>query len=124
MDIGSLAGQYSSMIDQASGAKLSSQFKNADYKNATEEELLDACKSFESYFVEKMYKEMMESVKAINKDDEKSTYISSINDYYQDELARQYAEKLTDQGGIGLAEQLFEQMKRNYAIAPEENKEE
>ena len=47
-------------------------------------------------------------------DDEES---NQYMDYFGDMQIEEYAKKAADQGdGIGLAKQLFEQMKRNYGL--------
>ncbi len=83
-------------------------------KNATEEQLLSACKEFEAYFIEQIYKGME---KTIMKAEDESDSTSQYMDYFGDMQIQAYAKKATDRGeGIGLASQLFEQMKRNYGL--------
>ena len=85
--------------------------------SADDEKLLDACKQFESYFVEQMYKEMMATVP----EDPLDTGTNSmLVDYYKDNLVKEYASQTTDQGSLGLAQMLYEQMKRNIGQTPEE----
>ena len=79
---------------------------------STEEELKGAIKDFESYFVEQMLKEVKESLKS---DDEDST-MSQYQDYFMDTAIEQMADKLVDECGETLTQQLYEQMKRNYNI--------
>lgn len=82
-----------------------------DYKKATDEELMSACKEFESYFLEQVFKGMQ---KMVPKSEESSSYISTMKEYYQDELIKKYAADATSQGeGLGIAQMLYEQMKRN-----------
>lgn len=85
--------------------------KNKDYSNATSEELMDACKEFETYFVEQMYKSME---KMVPKNEEESS--SEYLDTFKDKLTQEYAKSTSDGDGIGIAQMLFEQMKRNYNI--------
>lgn len=85
-----------------------------DYTKATEAELMDACKEFEAYFVEQMFKSLQKMVP-------ESEYTSSSNktmtEYYMDKLSGEYADMSTAQGdGLGIAQMLFEQMKRNYEL--------
>lgn len=85
--------------------------------SADDEKLLDACKQFESYFVEQMYKQMMATVP----EDPLDTGTNSmLVDYYKDNLVKEYASKTTEQEGLGLANMLYEQMKRNIGQTPEE----
>lgn len=82
-----------------------------DYKNATDEELMSACKEFESYFLEQVFKGMQ---KMVPKSETESSYTSTIKEYYQDELIKNYAADAANQGeGLGIAQMLYEQMKRN-----------
>jgi flagellar protein FlgJ len=45
----------------------------------------------------------------IDRAEEKSDY----EEYFGDMMVQEYAEKVEDQGGLGLAQQLYESMKRN-----------
>ena len=57
-----LYSQYSDMYtsssaqSSASADKLKETLANTDYSASTEDELMDACKEFESYFVEQVFK--------------------------------------------------------------------
>ncbi len=84
-------------------------------EQATEAELMEACKEFEAYFIEQMYKGMEKTIMKAE-DDENST-ASQYLDYFQDMQTEEYAKATAEQGnGIGLAQQLYEQMKRNYGL--------
>lgn len=37
-------------------------------------------------------------------------------DYYKDKMIQGMAEQTTEQSGLGLAQMLYEQMKRNYGL--------
>ena len=98
-----------------SANKLQNTLSNADYSQASEEELYDVCKQFESYFVEPVIKQME---KMIPESDEDST-ASKYMDYFGDTLYQELAEDVTESNngeGIGIAKTLYEQMKRNYGI--------
>ena len=88
---------------------------NSDLDTATEDELMEACKSFEAYFIEQVYKSMQSTIPT-NEDDSTSASATQLTDYYKDQLTQQYAEATSEQGTLGLAEQLYEQMKRNYNL--------
>ena len=62
----------------------------------TEEELTDAVKSFESYFVEQMLKEMKKSVDAINGDKDKDPFVSSTVDYFMDSTIQTLAAQMVE----------------------------
>lgn len=109
MDISNLYNNYNT---STSGSALESQLKT-DYTSATDTELMDACKEFEAYFLEQMFKEMM---KTIPESEESSGYGSSMLDYYKDEMIQQVSADATNQNSLGLAQTLYEQMKRNYEL--------
>ena len=81
--------------------------------SATAEELMDACKQFESYFLEQMFKQMWATVP---ESELSSGSSNALVDYYKDEMTRTLAEQSTEQNSLGLAQMLYEQMKRNYDL--------
>lgn len=84
-------------------------------EQTTEEELMSACKEFEAYFIEQIYKGMEKTI--MKADDEESDSTSQYTEYFGDMQIQAYAKAATEQGqGIGLANQLFQQMKRNYGL--------
>ena len=94
-------------------SKLQDKLNSSDYSKATDDELMDACKQFESYFLEQMFKEMM---KTIPESEDTSSSNSQLMDYYKDEMVQQIASDSTEQNSLGLAQMLYEQMKRNYNL--------
>ena len=114
MDIGYISGLYADIYsaNNQSTAKLENQL-NSDMKSATEDELMDACKQFEAYFLEQMFKSMMDTVP---KNEEMSGSGSALMDYYTDEMVQQLASDSTEQNSLGLAQMLYEQMKRNHNL--------
>ncbi len=120
MDIGNLwnTGSIGGMADMAAtaaksttAAKLEEQLKTG-YGNASDEELMDACKQFEAYFLEQMFKAMQKTVP--NYSSEGMTGASSnMMDYYKEQMIQQVAADATEQSSLGLAQMLYEQMKRN-----------
>ena len=74
-----------------------------------DEELMDGCKAFETYFVEQVIKEMRQTIPG----DEEG---SNKHSYFKDLLYREYATAITNQGELGLSKQLYDSMKRNYSI--------
>lgn len=102
----SLLGAAASVYNNSDTTnKLDSKLKS-DLENATDEELMDACKSFESYFVEQLFKEMR---KTVPQTEEENEYMS----YFGDMLYEKYAENVTEKGDLGIAQMLYESMKRN-----------
>lgn len=119
MDISGLGSIYTDMLTQqassesSTSSKLSSSLKATDYSDATDEELMDACKEFEAYFLEQVFKEMQNTVMSSEED---SSSNSQLVDYFKDQTVQQLASDSTDQNSLGLAQMLYEQMKRNYDI--------
>ncbi len=114
MDISSLNTDYQSYLSNSSSttAKMD-QIKNTDYKNATDEELMDACKQFEEYFVEMALKEVFKTVDLFGMGESTSNAMSTSKDFMKDSIVQKFAEKITEESGLGLAQQLYESMKRN-----------
>ena len=111
-DVTSMYGDvYASAANQAAN-KLKDRLGNIDA--TTEDELLSACQQFEAYFIEQIYKGMM---KTVPQSESTSNYTSMVTDFYKDQMMQSMAEQTTKQnGGVGLAQMLYEQMKRNYGI--------
>lgn len=107
--IGEYYSQYSKT--DSTSEKLSGALSSTDYSKATDEELMSVCKQFESYFVEQVIKSME---KMIPKDEDSET--SKYLDYFGDIFTQELASTVTEQSDLGLAQMLYEQMKRNYSI--------
>ena len=98
---------YSSYISQANLSSTVSHISNANKKNATDDEMMAACKEFEQYMVEQVYKHMEKTV--MKAEDEQNEY----EEYFDDFRIQAYAKMVSDQGNLKLADQLYEAMKRN-----------
>ena len=115
VDMSDITSMYSDMYASAANQtadKLKNQL-GKDYSKASDEELMDACKQFEAYFVEQLYKGMM---KTVPQNEDASNYTSMMTDFYRDQMIQTMAEQTTNQTSLGLAQMLYEQMKRNYGI--------
>lgn len=98
---------YQTQAANTSASALSDTLNNVG-SQSTDEELMDACKEFEAYFLEQIYKGMEKTI--MKSDEEENDYVSAFSDM----RIQEYAKLATNQGdGIGLAKQLFEAMKRN-----------
>lgn len=116
IDMSDITSMYSDVYASAANKtanQLKNQLEGTDFSKATDAELLAACKQFEAYFVEQMYKGMM---KTIPQSDNTSNYTATMMDYYKDRMAQGVAEMTTEQTSLGLAQMLYEQMKRNYGM--------
>ena len=114
MDISNISNMYSDVLsaNNQSTTKMENKL-NTDLTQATDDELMDACKQFEAYFVEQMFKSMM---KTVPKNEEMSASTTTLTDFYKDEMLRELAADSTETNSLGLAQTLYEQMKRNYEL--------
>lgn len=123
MEISGMSNLYTDYLNNQvkdSSASVSNKLNNTDLSNASDEELMDACKSFESYFLEQIFDRMLESTKLFS-DEEESSYATKMVDYFKDTAIQELTSQATSQNGLGIAQTLFEQMKRQYsAVKPED----
>ena len=116
MDMGNISNMtdYSASLASAQNAqKLGNNVQAAK----SDEEMLDACKAFETYLWEQVIKSM-KSASEVFSDGEKSPQV----DYFMDTAITKTAEQMTEQslGSNSLAMQMYEQMKRNSGLTMEE----
>ena len=110
---------------------ISNKLNSTDFSKATDDELMEVCKDFESYFVEQMLKSMakMSSVDGSNSDniyaslfgvtEDSDSGMNTLSSYFGDELMSGMADKVVENQsgrGLGIAQTLYEQMKRNYSV--------
>lgn len=115
VDPSSYYSDYYTQATNAQASALENTLGKVDQKTATEEELVDACKEFEAYFLEQIYKGMEKTI--IKAEDDSTSTANQYLDTFSDMRIQAYAKAATEQGdGVGLAKQLFEQMKRNYGL--------
>lgn len=110
---GSFYNNYKTDTATDSAGKLEETL-NSDLSKATEEELMDVCKDFEAYFIEQMFKAMQKMVPESSQEMSSST--KQLQDYYKEQMTQSFAEQSTESGGLGIAQMLYEQMKRNYGL--------
>lgn len=108
LDVSSMYDSYASSFSSTSASSLKDSLESVN-SDSDDEELMNACKSFESYFVQKIIQQAEETVKS---DDEEGEYLK----YFGDTLTQAYADAITDSGEIGLAQQLYDSMKQSYKI--------
>ena len=90
------------------GAVLESKLSQGKLENASDEELMEVCKSFESYLLEKVLEKTKKTL--TDSEEEDSPYMNMFGD----KLYQEYANQITEHGDLGLAQQLFEAMKRDF----------
>ena len=96
--------------NSASAGAVNSAVSNIN-ENSSEEEMKQAIKDFESYFVEQILKNVKESLKS----DEDSTN-SQLTDFFMEQVGQDLADQIVDQAGSRITQTLYEQMCRNYNI--------
>ena len=104
LDVSSIYNSYSSKLGSTSADSIESTNSSTD-----SEKLMDVCKDFESYFVQKIIEE---SKKTLDNEDEQGEYMQ----YFSDTLNQEYSKIITDNGGTGLAQQLYDSLKGTYNI--------
>ena len=100
----------------SSTSELEKTLGSGDLSNASDDELMQVCKDFESYFIEQMFKSMEKMIPK-DEDEDESSSMSSMTDYYKEEMISKYAEYASESDGgkgLGIAQTLYEQMKRTY----------
>ncbi len=115
MELSGLTNIYGDYLTQQADEAKTARMKNVaskDYTQATDDELLDVCKQFEAYFLEQIFKQMEKTIIK----DEKNSSTSSLVDYFKDSTIAELATQSTETQGLGIAEMLYEQMKRNYNL--------
>ena len=126
----SISTSYADTYDKTS-SQLSDKLASTDFSQASDDELMSVCKDFESYFVEQVLKSMEKMAKIDSEDEDSNlftsmagiggtedTSLNTLGSYFGDEMVSSYAKLMTDsnQGkGLGIAQTLYEQMKRNYS---------
>jgi len=130
--IGGVNSMYTNNSVDTSSVKLQDKLNNSDLSKADDDELMAVCKDFEAYFVEQMLKAMvkMSKVDGDTDDDnmysslfgltgESGSYMSTMANYFGSNMITELSKTVTEtQGGngLGIAQKLYEQMKRNYSI--------
>ena len=82
-------------------------------EKSSDDELWAACKSFESYFLEQVFKEMQKSVDAM-KPEKSDNSTSTLVDYFKDQTLQDVCATSVDTQSNGFAQMLYENLKRNY----------
>ena len=101
------AGLMDALQSKTGTNKISTDLNNIT-EDSTDEELMEACKSFESYFIEQMYKGMEKTIPK-DEDEKENDYVSM----FKDNLWQGYAKMTMEGGGFGIAQTLYDSMKKN-----------
>ena len=107
---------YAKTSADASAEALKGKLNNSTTRVSTDDELLSACKEFEAYLWEQVFKEMEKTTKVFNDDEDGDKYATNMVDYFKDSWIQEISSQATTQGGNSLSQMLYEQMKHNYSI--------
>lgn len=138
-DFSALSGvgsAYTNNYVSQTGNNLENTLGNSDLSSATDDELMEVCKDFEQYFVEQVIKSM-EKMTDIDGDGEGASLfstmagisstdsgMSTLSGYFGDQYISELSGLLCDSENgqdFGLAQTLYEQMKRNYSVTDAED---
>ena len=100
---------YAADASTMAAEKLSGTIQNAE----KDEEMLNACKEFEAYMVEQMYKNMEKISKILTDDGEEeegSEYLEMFSDTYLQDIS---SKMMSSGQSLGLAEQLYNSIQQN-----------
>lgn len=94
---------------------LQNKLTGINSETATDEEIMEVCKEFEAYLVEKVFDRMKDAM--TDNEEEENDYMS----YFGDMMYQEYAKAVAENGELGLAQQLYESMKRNTVTPIQES---
>lgn len=109
---------YSQMQKSKNDSKaigLQNKLSGINSETATDEEMMEVCKEFEAYLVEKVFDQMKDAL--TDSEEEEGDYLT----YFGDMLYQEYAKQIAENGELGLAQQLYESMKRNTVTPIQES---
>ena len=98
------AVQYATTKTQSKADALTNKLSQAE--QATDDEMLEMCKEFETYLLEQVFKQMRD---VMTDQENQGDYMKQFGDT----LYQEYAKSIAESGQTGLAQQLYESMKRN-----------
>lgn len=111
MSIDSLAS-YNNTISELNkqntqATQLKDKLSNTNASKASDDELMEVCKDFESYLIEQVFKSMKTSMVPESEDDN-----NEYMQYFGDTIYQEYAKNMSETGELGIAQMLYESMKR------------
>ena len=126
MELGELSGAnlYAQRaIEDAASANVEKLRETARKTNAaqTDEELMGACREFEAYFMEQVYKAMWKTVDVFSKDKTQDQSTGNLVEFFKGNTLQTFCKDTTKTQSFGLAQMLYDSMKRAYDIPPAED---
>ncbi len=120
MDIAGISSYTNYLVDANTDKtkELEQQLNDAASAQAEDDKLLDACKQFEAYLWEQVFKEMEKSTKVFSDENEEEGYAENMVNVFRDNVIQEIASQATKEGegANSLAQMLYTQMKRNYNL--------
>jgi len=109
LDTSYLYSTYGQAVSNATSSSLQSTLGNVNGESS-DEELMNVCKNFEAYFVQKIIEQAKKSI--AGEEEEQGEYMQ----YFGDMRNEQYANIIAESGSVGLAQQLYDSIKSNNNI--------
>ena len=109
--------QMNTLRTDDAAKKVEELTKKTDYSKATDDELMEACKQFESYLLEQVMKHMGKTTSLFGEENEGTN--GQLVDFFMDSTMQKVADDISDKKGLGIAQHLYEAMKREYRIPAE-----
>lgn len=106
-----LQTQYANQ--NATVAKTTANSVSGISRDSSQEEITKAVKDFETYMMEKVIKEMKETISMEEKENDS---LSMYKDLYLDQSITQIASQLVDELGGDITDDFVQQIMRNYGI--------
>lgn len=104
---GGFSEQLSQVQNNNSTSKVESSISKLQNGNASDKELMDACKGFEEYLIEQVIKSTKNAM--LSEKDEDNEYMN----YFGDNLYQEYAKMISENANLGIAQMLYDNMKLN-----------
>ena len=117
-DISMLTDYTNNLLQNAKSSSGTSSISNSVKsinKDSTDDELLGACKQFEAYLWEQVYKEMDKTTNLFGTESDGS-YAGNMLNIFSDDLIQEISNMSVSGEDNSLAMQLYEQLKRNMGI--------
>ena len=113
--ITNLTDYYTSVTGQAKATELANSLSSKAENAKTDDELMSVCKQFESYLLEQVFKNMEKTV-IRNGDESNDSSTENLVDYFKGQALQEISSQSTEKQGLGIAQQLYEQLRRNYGL--------
>lgn len=106
--------QMQNKKNDTKAAGLQNKLSGMNSETATDEEVMEVCKEFEAYLVEQVFERMKDAL--TDSEEEENEYLN----YFGDMMYQEYAKQIAENGELGMAQQLYESMKRNTVTPVQE----